>query len=374
MSHDTTNCLSHIIGLSQTTCECFDDGKPNSAITSESGLYLDEIEGLNLNLIDSAEDCETGGIWDAMEKARENATLAFKTDLMASLLGRYKAKRNPFTGIVGSSKFKNSLTLSGTYGGVRIYCANIISGLMTINRIGLVFEQAATFDIYVYNNVDDTPIQTYEVNSVANKLTWFTLPAPLNLEMSDETSENPQYYILYSVSGKNPKDIQGGCGCSSQVYKYYWNINNPVFKSYERDRWSEYIMLTGIQGSTISEREDWTTSSYLNGIMLDAEFVCKQNELICKQNLNFESNPLAMVMAYTVRFKAAALLIDSILSSSNLNRVTMMEREALYGKRSSYLKNYNERIEYLSNQINWKANDCLACNDFDDVIKVGILS
>lgn len=374
MSHEPTNCLSHIIGLSKTTCECFDTDKPTDAVTSESGLYLDEIEGLTLNLVDSAEDCETGGIWDIMTKARDNATIAFKTDLMASLLSKYKQRRNPFTGTVGNSKFKNSISLSGTYGGIRIYCANIISGLMTINRIGLVFEQAGTFDISIYNNVDSDPLITFTVTSQANKLAWYDLPTPQKLEMSDDTSENPQYYLIYEASGLNPKDITGGCGCSSQIYKYYWNTDKPMFKSFERDRWSEYIMLTGIQGNDISDRENWTTSSYLNGIILDAEFVCKQSELICKQNMDFESNPLALVMAYTIRFKAAAILIDSILSSSNLNRVTMMEREALYGKRSTYLKSYNERIDYLRDQINWKANDCLECNNFDDVVKVGIFS
>jgi hypothetical protein len=374
MSHEPTNCLSHIIGLSQTTCECFDTDKPIDAVTSKSGLYIDEIEGLDLNLVDSATDCETGGVWDALEKARNNATIAFKTDLMASLLGKYKQKRNPFIGNVGSPKFKNSLTINSTYAGARIYCANLISGQMTINKIGLVFAQDGMFDIEIYNNIDAEPIITYTMASIANKVSWNTLPTPLKLEMNDDTNENPQYYILYTAAGLNPKDVTGGCGCSSQIYKYYWNLERPKFQSFERDRWSEYIMLTGTQGNDISDRENWQTSSFLNGIILDTEFVCKQSELICKQNMDYESNPLALVMAYTIRFKAAALLIDTILSSSTLNRITMMEREALYGNRSTYLKSYNERIEYLRDQINWKANDCLECNNFEDVVKVGIFS
>lgn len=374
MSHEPTNCLSHIIGLSRTTCECFDADKPGDANTSESGLFLDEIEGLPINVSDAATDCETGSIWDMMEKARDNGILAFKNELMGALTQKYKQKRHPFTGAVGSSKFRNSLTLTGNYGGIRIYCAEIISGIMTIKRLGLSFDTAATFDIEVYNNIDSDPIQTYTVTTQANKTTWYDLPTPLKLEMSDDTGENPQYYLIYSVNGMKPKDVKGSCGCSSANYKYYWNTKSPNYKSFEKDRWSEYIMLTGIQGGDISTRENWGTSEYLNGIILEASFACKQIDLICKQNMDFESNALALAMAYTIRFRSASILIDNILSSGNLNRYTMLEREALYGKRNNYLKEFANRISWLADNINWKANDCLTCNDFDDVVKVGIFS
>lgn len=374
MSHQQTDCLSHIIGLSQTNCECFDEGKPGDASTSESGLYLDKVEGLTLDLANAASDCEQGDVWDMMSSAREEGIKMFKSDLMVALSQKYKQKRHAFMGVIGSAKFKNNITLSGTHGGVRIHCANVISGLMTLNRIGLVFDTTAVFDIEVYNNLDADPIDTFEVESEANKLKWFTLTSPLELEMSDDSGENPQYYLIYSVSGKKPKDVKGSCGCSSANYKYYWDLKTPRYKSYEKDRWSEYIMLTGIQGNDISDRENWGTSEYLNGILLDAKFVCKTGELICKQNMDFANNELALVMAYTVRYRAAALLIDAILSSGNLNRYTMMDREALYGKRSHYIKEYQNRVSWLSDNINWQANDCLTCNNFDDVFKAGIFS
>lgn len=374
MSQPSTDCLTTIIGLSQTNCECFDDNKQADANVSDSGIFLDEIEGLTLNMTEAAAECETGSMWDILSKARANSATYFKSDLMAALAQKYKQKRHPFTGAVGSSKFKNSITLTGSYGGVRIYCANIISGVMTINRVGLAFEQAAVFDIDIYNGVDDDPIYTFQVSTIANKFAWYDLPTPVELSMSDDTGENPQYYLLYSVSGIKPKDMRGSCGCGSNSYKYYWNTTNPVYKSYERDRWSEYIMLTGVQGNTLSDRDNWSTSEFLNGIILDAKFICKTSDLICKNVFDYEGNELAFVMAYAVRYRAAAIVIDEILSSGNLNRFTMMDRESLYGKRNNYLKEYQNRISYLSDNINWKANDCLTCNDFDDVVKVGIFS
>lgn len=376
MSHNPSDCLSHIIGMSRTNCECFDSGKPYDAVTSDSGLYLDELEGLRLNMIDAIADCEAGGLWDILFNARENAKIAFKSDLMVMLLeNNLKNKRDPFMGTIGESSFKNTIAITPTYGGARICCANIISGKMTIKRIGLVFASAGTFDISVYNNYSDTPIVTYSVTSVANGLQWFELPAPLELEMNDDNSQNPNYYLIYNAStSPSPKDIRASCGCSSMQYKYYWNLEQPIFKSYEKYRWSEFIMLTGTQGDDISNRKYWQTSSYLNGLMLDVKFDCNTSELICKQNLNYESNPLALAMAYAIRYRAGAIVIDNILGSGQINRYTMMDRDTMSGKRNNFLKEYKDRVNWIAKEMNWRANDCLTCNDFNDVLKIGIFS
>lgn len=367
-------CLDNVIGLSETTCDCFETGKPADFNESKSGLFLDQLEGLNLSLAKSIEDCEEGSLWDLMARARRNAIKAFKADVLGVLLSNYKQKRQPFNGVVGSQKFTKTLSISNTYAGSRIYCANVIGGVMSIKRIGLVFDSSATFDIDIYNNLNDSPIYSFTVNSNANLLTWFDLPAQLHLDMNSEAdSENPQYYILYQPSGFNPKDNKAGCGCGG-AYRYYFNSQNPAFKSYEKDRWSEYIMLAGTQGDNLSDRDNWSTSEQLNGIILDVDFKCKVQDLICNENLDYESNGLALAMANAIRYKSGALLIDSILASSQINRYTMTDREKLMGKKNTYTKEYNDRISWLGSEINIKANDCLACKDFNDVIKTGIFS
>lgn len=368
-------CLDDIIGLSETTCDCFETGKPADFNTSKSNLFLDQLEGLNLNLAKSIEDCEEGSLWDLLAKARRNAIKAFKADVLGQLLTNYKQKREPFHGVIGSQKFTKNLSLTTSYAASRVYCANIIGGIMSIKRIGLVFSSDQNFNIDVYDNLSDSPIATYAVHANANTLTWFDLPSALNLPMnSDADSENPQYYFIYSPSASfQPKDNKAGCGCGG-AYRYYFNTTHPSFRSYEKDRWSEYIMLAGATGNDISDRENWATTEQLNGLILDVDFKCKVQDLICNENLDFESNGLALAMANAIRYKAGALLIDSILASSQINIYTMTDRERLMGKKNSYTKEYQDRISWLGDQINIKANDCLACKDFDDVIKTGIFS
>lgn len=367
-----TDCLQYIIGLSQTDCECFEVGKPVDYSTSDSGIYLDQVEGLELNVINSIKNCEKGSLWDIMSQARLSAIGYFKADLIASLLTKYKQKRQPFAGVIGSQSNKSNLSLQTTYAGERIYASNIIGGVMKIKRIGFFMNADNSFNVEIRNEFDDDALYILPVSSQANKLYWNTVD--IELPMNHETNDNPNYYITYPLAGMQPKNTTNGCGCSQSVYKYYWSIDSPKFKSYQKDRWSEFIMVTGISGNDLTDRENWATSSYNNGIFLDVEFKCEVSDLICDQDFDFSNNSIAIAMAYAIRYKAAFLLIDSILASSEINRFTMMDRERLMQKKNTYNTEYHSRLDWITNEINYKANDCLTCNDFDDIKKVGIFS
>jgi hypothetical protein len=368
------SCLENIIGLSETTCECF-EGAPAGAATSQSNLMLDQLEGLSLNLIESASDCEEGSIWDMMIKSRANAIINFKSDIMAALLSKYKHRRLPFSGIIGQQSFKSSLTITQGYAGVQIFSSIIVGGTITIRRIGLAFDSIATFPIYIYDRLTDDVVATYDVTTAANRVTWYTLDSPLVLQMNDTESSNPRYYLIYPTGAYKPKDNIASCGCSG--YRPVWNPSSPQYMpahSYNKDRWAEFIMVTGIVGDAISDRENWATNGYLNGLLVDADFKCSLTDIICTQNMDFETNELAYLIAYTIRFKAGDILVDKILSTGQINRFTMLDRESLYGKRNYYRAEYTKRIQYLVDQLNIRVNDCLMCNDFEDIVKTGILS
>ncbi len=375
MSH-SSNCLDHIIGLSRTNCECFDADKPYDAVTSNSGRYLDETEGINLNIADAAADCEQGSLWDMLDKSRSNAVLNFKSDLMARMATLYKPRRKAFSGVIGQSDFKNTLTPTTTYAGIQIQMANIIGGLMNIKRIGLIFDSTATFPIYIYDNLTESYIDSYTVTSVANTLTWFDLPATLSLSMNNTGSSDPRYWIVYPTGAYHPKDNRASCGCGGSHYKYFWNTANPKYTTYEKYRWSEFIMLTGTTGDdiTLAGRLAWSTTQYLQGLILDASFTCKVQDLICVDEIDFTTNEIAASMAGAIQYRAASFLIDNILASGNINRFTMTDRERLMGKKNTYTKEYLDRLEWIAQNININANDCLACDDFNDILKVAILS
>jgi hypothetical protein len=79
-------------------------------------------------------------------------------------------------------------------------------------------------------------------------------------------------------------------------------------------------------------------------------------------------------MAAAIQYRAASFVIDNILASGNINRYTMTDRERLMGKKNTYTKEYLDRLEWVAQKINIEANDCLVCDDFNDLIKTGILA
>jgi len=370
------HCLDNIIGLSRTACDCFDPKSFQSDV-STSGRYLDETEGLSLNVVDMAADCEQGNVWDMLDKARSNAILSFKTDMMAKLLMEYKHKRKPWSGLMGGTDFKNTLDINGDYAGIQIYTQNIIGGIMSVKRIGLVFDSTVDFTIYVYDNLSDDVVDQFDVHANVNRLTWYDLASPLNLDMNNYGNESPRYWLLYAKQAFKPKDVKGSCGCGGGHYAYYFNANAPTFRAfppYEKYRWSEFVMLTGTSGSTLSDRENWGNTQYLQGLVLDVDFKCKIQDLLCKETIDFDTNENAATMAAAIQYRAAASLIDSILASGNINRYTMTDRERLMGKKNTYITEYNKRLDFITQNINLGANDCLECNDFNDLLKVGIFA
>lgn len=374
--------MDNIIGLSTTECNCFVDGIPIDAGTSESGLMLDRLEGLNLQLISGAADCENS-LWVMMDKARNEASSQFQSDFYAELQNKYSLKRKPFRGAIGETRYKNTLTLSGApaYAGISVCTNKQKGGIMRIKRIGTCFTQTGSFTLTIYNDLQDASIDSVSLSTEANKVKWNTLTNPIDLPLADEGGSYIRYDMLYTVASApgSPKDNKTSCGCGG--YKPSFDLNAKRFRPANNaaSNWDMYVMVGSAQGSTVTTGNDRDTfsfgSSYLNGIILDVEFLCDFSDLLCQQVTDFEDNPNAIAVAGAIRYLSGMFLIDYILASSNINYYTMTDRERLMQKKSSYAKEYEYRLkEVITPNVNIDHNDCLVCNNENAPRKVGILS
>lgn len=354
-------CFDKIIKLSRTTCECFDDNKPTDYDEGQSEVYVDELEGMNLTGLQGAENCEEGNIWDIMVKARANAELQLKADLLSYISDSYSPRRPNYSGLLGQVQFTQTLNYTDAIAGQKVFgFGSIVGGYMKIKRIGLMMSTTSSVTVKVYNNDQNqtTAIAQYTINSSANALAFATLSTPLELPLWSSNGVLLEYYFVYDLIGTYyPKNNKADCGCGGSQ-------NRVTFKN--------WVRVAGIKGSAIGSTTD---TEELNGIVLDAEFNCDQSRLICSDEypLNFTNNGIAMQMAYAARFKTGALIIDEILSTPNINRYTMMDREALYGKRNFYRKSYQDYIPYLGGKLEVQNNDCLMCSPSDQMMKGKIL-
>ena len=341
-------CLDKIIKLSRTTCECVN--APVGANEGLSEVYLDELEGITLDGLSGTENCEQNDIWSLMDRARTNAILQFKTDLLSCIGVNFQNRRKNYTGVIGETNFNSTLNFSQNKAGIVLRPYEVVGANYELKRIGLMFNATGPITIDVYSNEDlAVPIASYSMTTTANALQYVDLETPLILPLWSERVTQLQYFFVYTLDGSlMPKNNKSDCGCGRQT-------SAVSYKS--------WTSVHGVRGSDTSSLLNFGTSKELNGLVLDGSFTCDKTRLICSDNypLDFEHDERAMNMAYAVRFKAGQMLVQSILDSSNINRYTLLGREALYGKRNSYEKKYNDWISWLCENTEITNTDCLIC-------------
>jgi len=368
-------CFDYIIGLSRTDCsECYTI--PADAGTSLSNLFIDELE--SLRSISGLENCERGeDVFQLMSESRDEAILYFMSDIELRLQEMYKLRRNPFKGSIGRVKTTASRALTvGNWAGVRMACADVVSGVLTITNIGTLFESSGTIDLYVYNNLGELE-GSYTLNTVAN--THTSNPVNIELPLHADYIDNLEYFFVYVVAGQPLNNTADSTKCSlsfntcnpySECGVNYYSQTNKQYG------WTEWLMAGAFSDSTLNDLDDCstTTSSYMNGLTFLVELRCKVNEVLCMDELDFVANPLAMAMAHAIRYKAGELLVNKILLSPNLRRETMINTEALVAARDVWIVKYDKLAEDLTKRIDVTINDCLECRDGQEIILGGIFS
>lgn len=353
------DCLTNIIKLSRTECECFDEGKPDDYNEGQSDIYLDELEGLNLKIISGDSGCEEGGVWQLMAWARDEAAKQFKADLLSCISQNYVNRRAIYTGIIGQNSFTSSLASSKDKLGLMYSFPQIKGGVLKIKRIGLAINSSTAVSVNIYNNDQNTttPIATYTVNTTANSLTYATLDTPLELPLYSNSVSRLEYYFVYTRSGFQPKDIKADCGCGGK-----------------KPEWTQWLKVNGIEGNG-TDYTQFVHSNYVNGLVLDVDLRCKTVELICSDSrpLDFENDGYDMQIGYANRWLAGALLMQKILDSTELNRYTMMDRERVYGMRNHARKMYTDFIQFLCDNREISTG-CLMCKPHPNFAMGNIIS
>ena len=344
-------CLENIVGLSETTCPCFDEGKPNDADVSKSGYFVDKLPGLDIKLIGADVECGDDSIWSKMESALDTATNIFRTDVLASITEFATSRRKPFNGLIGEKRKRNVINAQNNFMGVTIQGCDIKGAEFTLKAINTYMDASAAFDVYVWNNIEDVPLlQIPGVLSVANTIKENLLtPSPdLTFPLYSTECDDLEYYIVYAPVGFNPFDNKVSCGCSrKQVWEHWFDVQ-------------------GITGDDMADRETFPRNEFANGLILDLIIHCNTQDLICggdNVDMDYENDSIARVIAASIQFKTGVVLTEDILNSGNLNRYTMMSRDYMKGRRSHYSAEYGSRIQWLGENIQISGNDCLACDD-----------
>ena len=368
------DCYDYIIGLSRTECTCHDP-KGDFELdynTSYSGLYLDELQPLNI--LASLEKCEED-VWEAMDKSREEAIKQFVLDGGRELLMHNKLRTQPYSGVIGQRTNTRDRQLTTTYAGVHIIAKRRVGGKLTIKKIHTLFNFTGTVTVTVADNLGNT-YGTYVLNTTEDTWTENDI-TDLELNLWSQFVDNVEYFIYYTRGSNQPRNNDACCNCKRYMS---FSPNRPYFLWGHSDRykWAENVMVGGFDTDDISEfsniDKNYGGYNNLNGLSLEVDIDCDYGLTLCKDSMNFESDPLALSTAFAVRYKAAEILADWLLSSPQLSYAKLVNRETLVREQVLWVEKYKELITYIAQNTDITKTDCLDCKDNYKINKGTILS
>jgi len=366
-------CYDYVIGLSRTECDCHDPktGYELDYNTSLSGLYLDEVHPLN-NLA-GLENCDNQDIWRIMALARERAVTTFVADTNALISKNYQLKYRPFTGVIGRIKHDKDLSITSTYAGVVMQCNPIKSGVMVINAIGTLMTFTGTVDVTIYDNLNNNH-GTYTLNCIADTFVVNSLATPLTLDLFSDYVDTLEYYFIYTVGAIQPRNNDLSCNCDS--FKPFYSAKFPYYtkRKPEKYGWANYVMVGGVKCDSLDFMNlGLSGSNLMNGLTMTVEFRCKVGEVLCKDELDFIGDPISGAIAHAILYRSAFHLADMIVTTSEINRQSLMNREQLVEYQKEWIEKYNEMITYIVENVDVSKSDCIECRDKIFIHRAGIL-
>ena len=363
------DCYDYIIGLSRTECTCLDpkENFPLDFNTSYSGLFIDELQPLKS--LASLEDCDED-VWDAMNKARENAIKEFVRDATRELMMNNKLRVQPYTGVIGRRRNTLDRTITKTYAGVHIVCKRVVGGSFTLKKIYTAFNFTGTVAVTIADNVGNT-WGPYTLNTTAD--TWVENDiTDLELPCWNDLVDNLEYFVYYTVGANQPRNNEL---CDRNQNRLIFCPNNPYYFYGHGDayRWAESLMVGGFTTDDLSRFDDITYdyggNNYMNGLNLEVDINCDAGLVLCKDSMNFESDPLAIATAYAILYKSASLLADWIFATPNLGYTKLINRENLAREALVWMERYNQQIEHIAANTDITKSDCFECMDRQPIHK-----
>lgn len=359
------SCWDNIIGITRKSDICIDEvGIPIDYNISNSGLFIDELRGINLRLVQDL-GTETD-LWDRIEVSKENAIRAFQIDILNEVRKSNHSRIDLFKGNIGSQRYTKNLSVSNTYAGVRMYCNAIRGGYFHLTGINTIFGTTGQITVTVYNNLSEDAITSFTINTTANRVESNSID--LSLPLWNDEYDNLEYYFIYELT-QTPKDNQPTCNCGG--VHWCFNVQNPCFADGKatKDRWRQFAMVGGTQGDTISDRENWYTSKVMNGIVLIGQYQCNPIVYFCNEDQDFENNDYDIAVAYAILYKTGEFLMDEFLDTREITRYTALGLEVINNNREYYNSRYIEMINFLSSNIDINRFGCLKCKPSMGYIK-----
>ena len=339
------SCLEgNIIGLSKTTCPCYTDDKPIDAEESQSGLYLDEL--ITLDMIEKAESCEEGTMWDLMKKAIGHATDETEEKLVECVKEKSESRKASCIDTIGGPKYNQATNQNTTYAGLKVTFWNLKGASAIIKAVRTLFASSGTINGQIIFKNSSLPTQTYTWNTTSSVFQANDLTTALETYQYAEVCDNVEMYVIYEVNPSlQPLNNEVDCGCTNK-----------------ESCWEDFAKVEGVTGNDLNNIQNWQTSSYANGLGIDMTFRCKEENVICDGQIDWQTSQ-GKNIARAIQYLSAFKVFEKVYYSNKPSIWTTVCKEdletmlpRLEGKANSYMKEACEGIDI-------DTTDCFLCKN-----------
>ena len=338
------DCLLNVVGITEQVCPCLGDN-PDAAIKPYSDFYLDDMQlGIPLHWPKNAIDCGEDSIWDLCKKAIKEGAIDFELQMHNYISEYNDVTIRPSFDEIG--KLKNNTALAELLG----------------NNVGLIIESGNFKGVYfkikgsavhVNSPIPDSTVDLkfYDLDDITEPVKIVTVPLPggqynkeyFTLPMTDMRGPK-SYAVTYDPSGLTPLNNKLDCGCGGNA----------------RD-WHRFINASGFNEIDFSNVAYNSSNELAYGIRLDVEITCDNIDWLCIDPSFWKTNKYYRSAAKCLQMFQIGRLINYVLKSGNINRYTLLEREALYGRRNHLKAEAEKYLGYLGKNVPLETTNCFVC-------------
>lgn len=381
------DCLYPLVGLTNTSCNCWDDDKPvdfTEQNVSTSGLYISQPDTIPLRWANGSADCENGGVIELLISARNKGIREFTKNFMTAVQVNMENPYLPFTQI-GDNYSNRAHPVYDTAAGIYFEPYRIKGGMLTISGVQLSFWSGVVastdIDVNLYSSLNPTTILRTATVTVTGNKEFFSadFATPFIFDLKDiRRDQNEKFFLAYDIPvGFQPvsNDTERTACCGNRASKEELNPYLQIMCN-----------LGGAQAATQSDLIDNPTrsDSTMQGMLVSAYFSCDYYSWLCNlsqspdQSIAVASGErlaLGMALSDGIQAQSIVSLANSLLMSSRVNKLTLIsDPKKLYHIRGHYQKIADLAIRNLVFNMPKDATDCVRCRENNIIIKAPIMA
>jgi hypothetical protein len=307
------NCLDNLIGIHRS---CNEE-------TPSSGLYIQDLSGITLSVANAGIGNETiSGLKLIEDKISfsQNAILAALRMQLANKIRVNSIINNDTVGF-----YKENLTVvnleAGKLKGIVVKANQYPYLEFYLSTIYLKLASAVTTNVYVYNLMTNTLLDTIAVTTVVG------VPVAVTVNKAYQTNKQKlQLFICVDSSEANTYETNMGTqNCSSCASGGYSN---------------RYISFSSGQIGTADQKIDQNISSNTgtNGLSINYSLNCSLEPFLCN---------MGNQIAWSLLHKVGAEIMDELISSRRLNSIVTIDKATNEALREKYNNEYMASMSAL---------------------------